>query len=1283
MIPKSLFFWYNQNKYKMQCMPNKEFVQKLGFLPKNNASGVFYKKFSAFEYVIEVDFGVKKFNFGTKIKSESGTTLNFSQEENWVVLECVNRLLEKGYKPEDIILEKVYPTGHGTSGRLDILVKKDRKAYLMIECKTWGSEYEKALKKMQKDGGQLFTYFQQDRNAEYLILYTSNIDEKGIDCKNEIIKIEEHYREAGNVKDFYDRWNKLAKQNGIFDDWVNAYEFQSRALKLEDLKEIKEDDAQNLFNNFAGILRKHVVSDKSNAFNKIFNLFLCKIRDEYDDHNKKREANFQWKDNDSQEKFQSRLNRLYKDGMKIFLNKDIVDFDEEDLNKKFPEISHSPKLRDELLHIINEIRFKKSNEFAIKEVHDQKSFEENGIVLKELVELIQKYQIRYDKRHPYLSNFFELLLTTGLKQESGQFFTPVPVARFIIKSFPLKERIADKFKKEDFNDLLPTIIDYAAGSGHFLHESMHELQTIIDEMDVTKFSSDVSNEVSSWKIGKFKWAKNYIYGIEKDYRLAKVAKVGCYLHGDGLAQVIHGDGLDDFYESNDYDGLLRKKNSLEKEKNNQVFDFVISNPPYSVTSFKANLKNIFNAFGENRHSFDLYENLTDQSSEIECLFIERTKQLLKEGGLAGVILPSSILSNTGIYTKTRELILKYFEIVAITELGSGTFMATGTSTVVLFLRRKNNYEWENIQSSVEKFFQNHKDVTVNGIENIFSKYVKYVWDVKFEEYISLCKNATNENIENHEIYKEYKKKLKVKDSDGLHKKIIKKEQEKLLYFILAYKQKVVLIKSGKKKEEKRFLGYEFSNRRGYEGIHSIQRGKSIDECTEMFDPENQENQGKANFYVYKAFLGEIDLKISESMRKHVFRTNLVDMMTFDRIDFEKKININAESKVKFISNFRVISLDDLVTFQSGLWKGERKPLQKTKVLRNTNFKLNNGRLDYSDVEEIEVEVGQFENRKLRYGDIILEKSGGSDTQAIGRVVLFDKKTDADKYSYSNFCTRIRVIDDKTLDPVYLWLILNDFYNKGGTIPLQNGIRLLNIDMGGYKKIKIPLPPKNIQEKIVDEIKKIEQKEEKAKEEFDKLKKSISQLLPQNNNLIKIENIATLLKRGKSPQYGNSKVQIIKSGQARGYKDFDFSDKHFASENFVLDERKLEKGDILINSTGVGTAGRVTMFDLDGDYVVDSHITILRLDRTKALPDYVLQYFCDLGFKTIEAMALGQSGQIELALETIKNIKIPLPSLNDQKKIVAQIMKIEDQIFKYSQEIEKIKKQKVEILKKYL
>lgn len=155
----------------------------------------------------------------------------------------------------------------------------------------------------------------------------------------------------------------------------------------------------------------------------------------------------------------------------------------------------------------------------------------------------------------------------------------------------------------------------------------------------------------------------------------------------------------------------------------------------------------------------MYNCLTDNSSEIECLFVERTKQLLKDGGIAGVILPSSILTNTGIYTKTRELLLKYFEIVAITELGSNTFMATGTNTVVLFLRRRNNYDCINLQKSVDKFFADKTDVTINNIETPVSKYVNYVWeDLTFDDYLTLLNKEPNDKVEKHDIFKEYSKK---------------------------------------------------------------------------------------------------------------------------------------------------------------------------------------------------------------------------------------------------------------------------------------------------------------------------------------------------------------------------------------------------------------------------------------------------------------------------------------------------------------------------------------------
>lgn len=95
------------------------------------------------------------------------------------------------------------------------------------------------------------------------------------------------------------------------------------------------------------------------------------------------------------------------------------------------------------------------------------------------------------------------------------------------------------------------------------------------------------------------------------------------------------------------------------------------------------------------------------------------------------------------------------------------------------------------------------------------------------------------------------------------------------------------------------------------------------------------------------------------------------------------------------------------------------------------------------------------------------------------------------------------------------------------------------------------------------------------------------------------------------------------------------------------------------------------------------MTILRLDRDKALPDFVLQSLVKIGFKNIEAMATGQSGQIELSLGIIGNIKISLPPLSEQQRIVTEIEKIEDEISRLESELTTIPSQKEFILKKYL
>ncbi|MGN0911946.1 MAG: N-6 DNA methylase [Alphaproteobacteria bacterium] len=1242
-----------------EAMDIKELITKLGFKPKNGTVDVYSKIYQQHDgYSIDIDFLNEKICYGDLIGADCKTTQNFSQPENFVVLECVNRLLEKGYNPQNIILEKTWAAGHCTSGRLDICVTRDDGSeYLLIECKTFGKEFDKAVARMYKDGGQLFTYFKFSNKADIIMLYTSELQDETIVYKNEIVKIEDDYR-TGDVKDFYEKWNKLAKNNGIFEVWVKPYCFESKTLTLNDLKPITQEDSSFIFNQFLEILRHNVVSDKGNAFNKIFTLFLCKV---YDETSKKddEELDFQWKEGfDDHVKFQLRLTDLYKNGMLNFLDRKVSDFNNEEFENKYKFLDENT--RKELKEQINRLRLEKNNEFAIKEVYDHDSFVENAKIVKEVVELLQGYRIRYNKRQQYLSDFFELLLTTGLKQEAGQFFTPVPIAQFIIKSLPL-EKIIDEHLKSKNGELLPYMIDYAAGSGHFITEYMHEVQNIIDQKDPNKYIPGTKKDLMFWQNANYEWATKYVYGIEKDYRLVKVGKVGCYLHGDGLANVILSDGLGNFVNTEDYKGILRK-NNYDGSMDNQQFDIILSNPPYSVSSFRQTTRDFYT-----EKDFELYNYLTDNSSEIECLFVERTKQLLKDGGIAGVILPSSILTNTGIYTKTRELLLKYFEIVAITELGSNTFMATGTNTVVLFLRRKNNYDCINLQKSIDKFFTDKTDVTINNIETPVSKYVNYVWeDLTFDDYLTLLNKEPNEKVEKHDIFKEYSQKIKSKSDKEFWNKVLEIEKEKLYYFILAYPQKIVTVKTGEKDAEKQFLGYEFSNRRGSEGIHAIQRGKSIDECTHLFDMNAFDNPQKASTYIYKAFNGDTTSAIADSLKENISRVNLLDMMTFDRVDFEKVINIKAKKKIKIESKWNFVKLSNVATCSGG--NSFPKEFQNGKIgtaflkVSDMNLNENNRFINVANNYVTDEDLANIKAKQFGINTIIFPK--------VGQAVKTNKKRLLKIKSCIDNNIMALTVFNNCLLPEFLF---EYFVNYVNLTEISNNANPPAISSQNLGNLLVPLPPLDIQQKIVDEVEEIEQKRKKIITKISVTNNKIYELL---NNLY--VSATSKIRLGEASIFELSiGKRVLNSDLIEGGKYPVYSANVFEPFGYV--------NNLLINKFDTPSV----IWGIDGDWmtnIIPANIPFYPTDHCgiiKILKEqFMLEKYLAFALNN-EGKQFGFSRTKRASIDRVSGITIPVPSFSEQQKIVAQIEELEKQIAEAQAIIDNSNQQKQEILDKYL
>lgn len=1243
-------------------------LETLLFQPKNGHVGLHELIINKYTIIVDIDNEI--INYGDKIRTSDKTTSNFHNDENFVVLECVIRLLRKGYLPEHIILEKDYPLGHKNKGKLDIFVEKTNgNSFMMIECKTYGEEFEKAEKSLNKDGGQLFTYFQQDKSVDIIMLYTSTINEKNIEYKNLIINIEDAYKNTATVADFFSIWNKQTKETGIFEDWVYTYCFSSSALKYHKLKEITPDDSSKIFNQFLEILRHNVVSDKPNAFNKIFTLFLCKIYDEKKNKGTENYLSFQWYytpftyegrsyEKDDNISFQKRLTDLYKNAMKDFLEKDVADFSDKDFDEQYASLE--TKMKNDLLKEITKLRLKKNNEFAIKEVFDDDSFDDNAKVVKEVVELLQGYRVRYNKKQQYLSDFFEMLLKTALKQESGQFFTPLPVAQFIIKSIPFDKLVDKKLEKGEKDRLLPTIIDYAFGSGHFIIESMHLIQKLIEEKDESNYKEDVRKKLNNWKNDHFDWAYEYVYGIEKDYRLVKVGKVGCYLHGDGLARLVHSDGLANFKKTEEYKGKLKKISGNDFKQDNNQFDVVISNPPYSVEAFKSNSSKYFG-----NEEFELYKYLTDRSSEIEVLFVERTKQLLSENGYAGIILPVSILSNDNIYEKAREIIFKYFDIVSIVQLGSSTFMATGTNTVILFLKRKSNYYSTNIENLIEQSFNGDKDITVNGIEKPIEKYLYYVWgNIEYKDYITLLKKEPNANIKSSEIFTEYSNKYSNKKENVIDS-IIKIEKEKLLYFILTYNKEIVLIKTGDNKDkERKFLGYYFSERRGNEGIHPL-HGDSIDECTMMFDEDTFTNPQKASTYIYNAFLNNFDDDIDSKLKDYIFRVKLQNLMTFDSTSFNKIININKSLNKKKTSNivskypFRNLGgLDGICNIEKG------KSITKNKVNLNGSIPVIAGG-----------KVSPYNHDKFTHNEPTVTVSASGEAG----FVSFHKTA-----IWASDCSAITSKKDVNIGYIYYYLkyVQNDIYD------LRLGAVQKHVYPKDLIKLQIPVPPIDIQNKIASECENIDNEVENAKKCIEenkyKIKHIIETIYKSELKLEKLEKITKdkKIKNGSTPSTSN-KI-YWKNGKHCFATLIDTKNKYmYDTINKITDEGVKKAGGLLPVNT-VLFSSRATI----GDITITKVPTATNQGYKNFICDEklihyeFLYYILDYEKHNIANLSSGMTYP-EVSLSKIAEFKIPLPNIQEQEKIISEISLIENEISKLQDFVDNSKELKDSILKTYL
>ncbi len=1286
-----------------------EVLRSFGFEENKN---VWTKKYST-GASITVDFNSAKINYApldenfsmgeypTKEKPSSGfvihrdTTINFNSKENFVCLVCIHLLLKKGYEAKHIVIEPAFKVAHGIKPSFgDILVfDKEYDPLVLIENKTYGAEFSKEWNLMQKDGGQLFGYLGEIvktmKLCQNLVLFAADFEENRIVPKSHIITLKDNEKriaELDNPKTFanaqgnyFEVWNQTYRNaietKGLVEDDIAAYSVGKLKYTINDLNGLSHAEIRPIYHEFATILRNHAITDFEHSFYILIDLFLCKITDE---RNNPDDLQFYYKGvaRDTPKEYCNRLLKLYQLGKQQLFNVEVINKDEEDIKQIFIDTSRNLTngLFAGIKALFEEMKFYNIKKFNFIDVENKEEFEMNFQILIKITALIQDINLSSSETNHFFGDLFEGLLSKNVHQTEGQFFTPLPIVNFIINSLP-------KFPNKD----KVKVLDYACGAGHFLTEFIKH------------------------------YPKAQVYGIEKSQTLSQVAKIATIINGSLDSRIVFKDSL----------SLMNTMDVRYQGFERDSFDCIIANPPYSVKGFLDTLEQ------KDRDQFVLSKSVDEKAystnRSIECFFVERAQHFLKKDGLMGIVLPSSLLSNENIYTKTREIIFANFNILAIAVMNSRTFGSTGTNTVILFAQKVAKKNSEGLLHA----FIDKKEYTAYTTSDSIESYIQKQGYPKDEYFAFMQDDILGESLENTEIFKDYQSNFKpsrvaknlqkewfanseyyregLKENSKEYKNLfalflssndyrLLEETEyrrqfiafakdiecrKLNVYIQTDNNVVAILQSppekidnkSNKAEVVKFLGYDWSNRKGDEGIKyltsHVQEADSSDDDddkdaeivqainsikyieTPLYNPDDDNDVTKFS-YALRKHITDMCNRFSfgmtsencekpfaggtDKLLQFVKLTNLID---FGKTAFTFSIKTNIDKNVQEIKYKKGISVDIL---------GNICDIQKGTAITSSEieegeYKVVAGGIDYA----------YMHNKYNRPENVITVSASGANA---GYVNFWQEKI------FASDCTTI--IGNSFEETSFIYYFLKA--NQNLLFSLQKGAAQPHVYANDLKQIKIPILPISVQKKIVAECQNIDTEVLEAKEKIRELQENINEIVASiDGKPVKLGSIAQFkngLNYKKSTQ--GISISIVGVADFKENKSPEWDKvQNIKINEHVDDSYLLHKNDLVtVRSNGSRElVGRFMFIDKEPEErTTFSGFSIrVRIVSDEVNSEFLYYFLASANVR--QNLTTGSNGANIKSLnqDLLSNLEIPLPSLSEQKEIVSKIGAIESKI----------------------
>ena len=277
---------------------------------------------------------------------------------------------------------------------------------------------------------------------------------------------------------------------------------------------------------------------------------------------------------------------------------------------------------------------------------------------------------------------------------------------------------------------------------------------------------------------------------------------------------------------------------------------------------------------------------------------------------------------------------------------------------------------------------------------------------------------------------------------------------------------------------------------------------------------------------------------------------------------------------------------------------------------------------------------------LKQGDIVFSRVGSVD-----RCSYVDAVHDG--WMFSGRCLRVR--PNEQLDPMYLYYYFCMEETKQFVRNIAVGATMPSINTKLLGEVPITYPNISEQKCIAQILSALDDKIENNKKINDNLQQQAATIFrqwfavnPESEKwpLVTLDSLALLISRGIAPKYDDDSTQIVLNQKCirDHYIDTLQARRHKPK---VINEKWLQYGDLLINSTGEGTLGRAAqVWFVPENMTVDSHVTIVR-PKNQLLLFYIGLWGISHE-REIEALHTGSTGQTELPRDRVKTMELRLP-----------------------------------------